>query len=254
MFDIGMAEMVVIGVVALIVVGPKDLPQMFRRVGQFVGKARGMAREFQRAMEQAADSSGVGDISKELKQAATMKNLGLDEATKSFQDFQKSFDPKKVDAAAEHAARLRDADEANKEAQIKPSDDIEVVANSEVVEPGPAKKTRAKKAPEKKASVKKNQTKKPATRRASAGKSVEKAEAKTNSSPNPKVSPKAKATTKAGTGSKVKTKTKIATKSKAAKPQLKSGETKKVASSNAKQSLTGKSGAGKSADSNKSKV
>ena len=39
MFDIGMTEMLVVGVVALIVVGPKDLPVMFRRVGQFVGKA-----------------------------------------------------------------------------------------------------------------------------------------------------------------------------------------------------------------------
>jgi len=40
MFSIGMPEMAVIGIVALIVVGPKDLPQMFRKVGQFVGKAR----------------------------------------------------------------------------------------------------------------------------------------------------------------------------------------------------------------------
>ena len=61
MFDIGMAEMVVIGVVALIVVGPKDLPMMFRRAGQFVGRMRGMARDFQRAMDQAADDSGLRD-------------------------------------------------------------------------------------------------------------------------------------------------------------------------------------------------
>ena len=40
MLDIGMSEMVIIGVVALIVVGPKDLPQMFRKVGTAVGKAR----------------------------------------------------------------------------------------------------------------------------------------------------------------------------------------------------------------------
>ena len=50
MFDIGWSELMIIGVVALIVVGPKDLPMMFRKVGNFVGKARGMARDFQSAM------------------------------------------------------------------------------------------------------------------------------------------------------------------------------------------------------------
>jgi len=66
MFDIGMTEMLVVGVVALIVVGPKDLPVMFRRVGQFVGKAKGMAREFTSAMNDAADESGVREVTKGL--------------------------------------------------------------------------------------------------------------------------------------------------------------------------------------------
>ena len=59
MFDIGWSELLVIGVVALIVVGPKDLPIMFRKAGQFVGRMRAMAREFTRAMDAAADASGV---------------------------------------------------------------------------------------------------------------------------------------------------------------------------------------------------
>jgi sec-independent protein translocase protein TatB len=46
MFGLGWGEMIVVGVVALIVVGPKDLPQMFRTLGRFSGKAKGMAREF----------------------------------------------------------------------------------------------------------------------------------------------------------------------------------------------------------------
>ena len=50
MFDLGLTELLLIGIVALIVVGPKDLPMLFRKVGQFVGKARGMAREFTRAL------------------------------------------------------------------------------------------------------------------------------------------------------------------------------------------------------------
>ncbi len=61
MFGMGWAEMMIVGVVALIVVGPKELPVMFRKLGNFVGKARGMARDFSRAMNDAADSAGLKD-------------------------------------------------------------------------------------------------------------------------------------------------------------------------------------------------
>ncbi|MDE3027101.1 MAG: twin-arginine translocase subunit TatB [Paracoccaceae bacterium] len=78
MFDIGWSELLVIGIVALIVVGPKDLPLMFRALGQFTGKARAMARDFQRAMEQAADEAGVKDVANDLRAVTSVKNLGLD--------------------------------------------------------------------------------------------------------------------------------------------------------------------------------
>lgn len=78
MFDIGWTELLVIGVVALIVVGPRDLPGMFRTLGRFTAKARSMAREFQRAMEQAADEAGVKDVTDDLKSVTSAKKLGLD--------------------------------------------------------------------------------------------------------------------------------------------------------------------------------
>lgn len=78
MFGLGWSEMLVIGIVALIVIGPKDFPGLFRTMGQFTGKARMMAREFSRAMEQAANDSGVNDISKTFKAAANPTKFGTD--------------------------------------------------------------------------------------------------------------------------------------------------------------------------------
>lgn len=77
MFDLGWTELLLIGAVALIVVGPKDLPRMLRTLGQYTGKARGMAREFQRSMEDAAREADVADL-------RDLKDLGNDirDATK----------------------------------------------------------------------------------------------------------------------------------------------------------------------------
>ena len=62
MFDIGWSELLVIGALALIVVGPKELPGMLRTCGQYVAKARRMARDFQRTMEDAADAADLGEL------------------------------------------------------------------------------------------------------------------------------------------------------------------------------------------------
>ena len=78
MFGLGWSELLVVGIVALIVIGPKDLPGLFRSVGQFTGKARMMAREFQRAMDQAANESGVKDVTKTLNAAANPTKFGTD--------------------------------------------------------------------------------------------------------------------------------------------------------------------------------
>mgnify|MGYP000582885924 CR=1 FL=1 len=62
MFGLGWAEILVAGIVGLIVIGPKELPVVFRKIGQFVGKAKGMARDFSRAMNDAADDSGTVEL------------------------------------------------------------------------------------------------------------------------------------------------------------------------------------------------
>ena len=74
MFDLGWMELLIIGVVALIVVGPKDLPIMFKTVGNFVGRAKKMAREFQRTMESAASETGLKETSDIFKTIDSAKN------------------------------------------------------------------------------------------------------------------------------------------------------------------------------------
>jgi len=74
--DIGWAELLLIGIVALVVIGPEDLPGMFRQIGRFTAKLRQMSREFARAMEQAAKETGVKDVAKDLKAAASPMSFG----------------------------------------------------------------------------------------------------------------------------------------------------------------------------------
>lgn len=89
MFDIGWSELLLIGIVALIVVGPKDLPVMFRTLGRFTAKARSMGREFQRAMDDAARESGARDVADDLKTMTSKKNLGLDALDQAAEKFEK---------------------------------------------------------------------------------------------------------------------------------------------------------------------
>ena len=90
--DIGWTEMLLIGIVALIVIGPEDLPQMFRQIGRFTAKIRAMSRDFSRAMEQAAHEAGVKDMAKDIKAATSVGGLGLNKVKAAADRFEK-WDP-----------------------------------------------------------------------------------------------------------------------------------------------------------------
>jgi sec-independent protein translocase protein TatB len=70
MFDIGWSELVVIGVVALIAIGPKELPGVLRALGHWMGKVRRMASEFQDQFREAMREAEVADLKKQFEEAS----------------------------------------------------------------------------------------------------------------------------------------------------------------------------------------
>lgn len=76
MFDIGMIEMFMIVVMAIIVVGPKDLPKLVRSMGRLVSRVRAMGQEFQSSLKQMADEVELEEVTKKLNEAV---NIPLDE-------------------------------------------------------------------------------------------------------------------------------------------------------------------------------
>lgn len=90
MFDIAGTELLLLILLAVIFVGPKDLPRLMRSVGAFVRKARMVARDFQRSLEDIANEADLADIK---KQAQDIKKQAVD-ATKEVSDGIKSaIDP-----------------------------------------------------------------------------------------------------------------------------------------------------------------
>src|SRR2546427_9413243 len=69
LFDIGWPELLLIGVVALVVIGPKDLPRALRVAGFWVRKARTLSREFQNSVDQMIREAELEEIRQDLKKA-----------------------------------------------------------------------------------------------------------------------------------------------------------------------------------------
>jgi sec-independent protein translocase protein TatB len=92
--DVSWSELLVVGIVALVIIGPKDLPGMFRELGRFTAKIRAMGREFSRAMEQAAKETGIQDVADDLRKVTNPKSMGLDAVRSAADKFEK-WDPLK---------------------------------------------------------------------------------------------------------------------------------------------------------------
>ena len=190
MFDIGMSELLLIGIVALIVIGPKDLPALFHTLGRFTAKMRALGREFSKAMNDAARESGVNDVAGDLKKYSSPKSFGLDKLNQAADRFEK-WDPK-TSGATKSAARapvdperaadiekIRAATEKAGNARLEREAAAKAAAAGETAKPAPvkaaatatAKTPAAKASPVKPAPAKKPAAKaKPAAKTASAAK------------------------------------------------------------------------------------
>ena len=124
--DIGWTELLVVGIVALIVIGPKDLPGMFQAMGKFTGRIKKMARDFSRAMDDAAKDSGMKDlkdIGAGLKKATNPAQMGLDAFKDVTKDIGEGLDPasmgpetsKLTEQRREQARKIREATAAKAE-------------------------------------------------------------------------------------------------------------------------------------------
>ena len=105
MFDIGWGELVVIGIVALIAIGPKELPTVLRTLGQYMGKVRRMASEFQGQFQEAMREAELVELK---KQAEDLKS-SVSDLGNSVSDLG-NLDPladtqKKIESAFDDAAK-----------------------------------------------------------------------------------------------------------------------------------------------------
>lgn len=158
MFDIGFPELFIIGVLALIVVGPKELPKTIKTVTGMIRKAKSMARDFQSGVDEMVREADLDDVKKQLTEGSDelkkdlentvgtdiAKDLDLseDEARKVVSDTDKDLDLDEImepgdDAEAKRTAQAPDADDDD--------DDVMPIASA----PEPEAVPEAEKAPEK---------------------------------------------------------------------------------------------------------
>jgi sec-independent protein translocase protein TatB len=117
MFDIGLPELVVIGIVALIVIGPRELPATLRTIGQMMTKVRRMASEFQGQFNDALREAELDELRKE---AEKLTSGAFDPLEKVKSEIESAVEGPKTETAAAPASPAPD--------QIEPAQPVKEVA------------------------------------------------------------------------------------------------------------------------------
>ena len=164
MLDLGWQEFVMVGLVLVLVVGPKDMPKVLRAVAKYVGKARGMARDFQSSMMEVANQEEFNDVKKALQDA---KSGNFDKVSEQFSDVKNAIEDASGDSGIKESVNtFKDVAEefkATQKAEAKSSAKAKPAAKTSSAS---TQKSSVKKASPKKASTNKASAKKPAAKKA----------------------------------------------------------------------------------------
>jgi len=120
MFDIGWTELLLIAVVAIVVIGPKDLPRAMRTVGQWTTKVKRMAGDFQRQFNEAVREAELDDVKKEVSSLGKLDPMADLRKSLTKADTDLKSDLKKVDDSI--AASLKKPDAVNPVPKTPPAE------------------------------------------------------------------------------------------------------------------------------------
>lgn len=149
MLDIGWSEFLVIGVVALVVIGPRELPVAMRTAGRYVARARAMARDFRDGLDDIADQAELKDIENKISGGLNPDDwLDEDEARKRVDDDETKRIAADDDAEAdldEAEAEFRDEPQslAANAAEAETTAEVDVLAEAEKAAAAEADRTLA---------------------------------------------------------------------------------------------------------------
>lgn len=149
MLDIGWPELLIVALVTIIVVGPKELPRVLRTVTQMVRKLRAMANEFQSGIDDLAREAELDDLKKDIEKAASTDIAGelenqvdpAGEVTKSVREIEESL---KEDPRV--SARTETSTDTGAESSLLAPADVEKASTRDDDDSAPAPAARKKKA------------------------------------------------------------------------------------------------------------
>jgi sec-independent protein translocase protein TatB len=134
MLDIGWTEVVTIVILAVLVIGPKDLPKAMRTVARMIGKIKAMMREFQGNIDEMIKETELEEVKKQISSARTM-DLNA--------KMQETIDPKReMDKALDFSEEAADFNKSMKESSspVSGSDDVQAVESDTTAEKNPPEK------------------------------------------------------------------------------------------------------------------